>query len=63
MSWHKDINYRKAPKTRQPPLLVFDPQRTFLWEEPTIFFSEDHCRDYFKWSSLQKLVAQLREAR
>jgi hypothetical protein len=52
-----------ASKSRHPPLLVADPKRTFIWEEPMIFFAKDHCRDYFKWSSLHELVARLREAR
>lgn len=60
--WHNDINYHLASKSRHPPLLVADPKRTFMWDEPMIFFAEDHCRDYFKWSSLEDLVAQLREA-
>ena len=62
-NWHNDINYHLASKSRHPPLLVADPKRTFLWEEPMICFAQDHCRDYFKWSSLHELVAMLREAR
>jgi hypothetical protein len=61
--WKNDINYRHAAKTRQPPLLVADLRQTFLWNEPTIFLAHNHCRDYLKWSSLQELVSQLREAR
>ena len=61
--WHNDINYDLAAKSRHPPLLVADPKQTFMWDEPMIYFGEDHCRDYFKWSSLQELVARLREAR
>lgn len=57
--WRNDINYQCASKTRNPPLLVADPKWTFLWDEPMIYFAEDHCRNYFKWSSLQELVAQL----
>ena len=62
-SWHNDINYYLASRSRHPPLLVADARWTFLWDEPMIFFAEDHCRDYFKWSSLHELVARLREAR
>jgi hypothetical protein len=62
-SWHNDINYYLASRSRHPPLLVADPRWTFLWDEPMIFFAEDHCRDYFKWPSLHELVARLREAR
>jgi hypothetical protein len=61
--WHNDINYYLASKSRHPPLLVADPKWTFLWEDPMIFFTGDHCRDYFKWSSLHELVARLREPR
>ncbi len=61
--WHNDINYHLASKSRHPPLLVADPKRTFMWDEPMISFAEDHCRDYFKWSSLDELIAKLREAR
>ena len=43
--WHNDINYRYAGKhRRQPPLLVGDPQLTFLWEEPIIYLTQDHHR-------------------
>jgi hypothetical protein len=60
--WHNDIHYHLSSKTRHPPLLVADPKRTFLWNEPMISFAEDHCRDYFKWSSVQELIVKLREA-
>lgn len=61
--WHNDINYHLASKSRHPPLLVADPKQTFLWDEPMIYFGpKKHCRDYFKWSSVQELVATLREA-
>jgi hypothetical protein len=59
--WHNDVNYHLAYKYRHPPLLVADPRRTFLWEEPVIYFANDHCRNYRKWSSLQDLLTQLRE--
>jgi hypothetical protein len=58
--WHNDIDYHLAHKYRHPPLFVADPRRTFLWEEPMIYFADDHCRNYRKWSSLQELVARLR---
>lgn len=60
--WHKDIDYRHRGSLRRPPLLVADPELTFLWDEPIIFLDQNHCRDYFKWSSLQHLIAQLRNA-
>lgn len=61
--WHNDIRYRHAEKYGHPPLLVADPQRTFLWDEPMIFFEGKHCRDFAKWSSLSDLTALLREAK
>jgi hypothetical protein len=57
--WHNDINYYLAAKYRHPPLLVADPQQTFLWDDPMICFAGDHCRNFRKWSSLTELVAQL----
>jgi len=60
--WYKDINYRHARSHRRPPLLVADPELTFLWDEPMIFLDRDHCRDFFKWSSMQEMIAHLREA-
>jgi hypothetical protein len=59
--WHNDINYRHAETYRHPALLVADPRRTFLWEEPTIYLNQKHCRNFFKWPSLQKLFSQLTE--
>ena len=61
--WRNDINYRHADKYGHPPLLVADPMRTYLWDEPMICFAGDHCRNFFKWQSLPELLGQLREAR
>jgi hypothetical protein len=61
--WHNDINYHLAHKYGHPPLLVADPLRTFVWNEPMIYFALDHCRNYLKWSSLQELLALLRGVR
>ena len=61
--WHNDISYGLTEKFGRPPLLVADPQQTFIWNEPMIHFEEDHCRNFLKWSSLQELVARLRGAR
>jgi len=61
--WHNDINYYLADKFGHPPLLVADPRRTFIWNEPMIYFAQDHCRNYLKWSSLQELMALLRGVR
>jgi len=61
--WHNDISYYLAEKYGHPALLVADPRNTFLWDEPMIYFSDDHCRNFHKWPSLSQLVSQLREAR
>ena len=61
--WYQDIKYKHVSKGGTTPLLVADPKQTFIWKEPIIFLSKNHCRDYFKWTSLQELIAQLREAR
>lgn len=61
--WHNDINYHLASKLGQPPLLVAEPRRTFIWNEPMIHFAEDHCRNYLKWSSLRELMGMLRGAK
>ncbi len=61
--WHNDIHYYLAGQYGHPPLLVAEPRRTFIWNEPMIYFAEDHCRNYLKWPSLQELLALLREAR
>ena len=58
--WYNNINYHLADKYGHPPLLVADPRKTFIWNEPMIYFDDDHCRNYRRWSSLQKLVAQFR---
>lgn len=60
--WHNDISYRFAKKYGHPPLLVADPRRTFIWNEPMIYFAEDHCRNYLKWDSLEEFMAMLRGA-
>jgi len=60
--WHNDISYKYAQKYGHPALLVGDPDLTFLWQEPMIFFKDNHCRNYRKWLSLQSLIVQLQEA-
>jgi hypothetical protein len=60
--WHNDINYQHADRAgRQPPLLVGKPSLTFIWNEPMLSLSHDHCRDYSKWASLQDIIARLKE--
>lgn len=58
--WRNDISYKHAPRSGHPPLLVADPRRTFLWDEPMIYFAGDHNRDYMKWEALREISARLR---
>ena len=58
--WHYDINSEYGD--RRPSLLVFDPQLTFVWEEPTVFLDQDHCRNYRKWPTLGGLLRCLDDA-
>lgn len=59
--WQNDISYKHAQRKRPPPLLLADPKRTFLWDQPSIFLPRAHCRDFAKWSSLQELLELLEE--
>ena len=59
--WHKDINYIHTMSGRRPPLLVANPQHTYLWQEPVIYLDQDHCRDFSKWDTLQELLPHLHE--
>lgn len=61
--WKNDVCYRHAGKYGHPALLIADPRLTFLWEQPSIYFSHKHCRNYLKWTSLQSLIGELRAAR
>jgi hypothetical protein len=61
--WHNDINYYLASKYGHPALLVADPTNTFLWDEPMIYFANDHCRNYHKWLTLPQLVSRLEEVK
>jgi len=55
--WHRDINYRHPVSNNFAPLLVADPELTFLWDEPLIrFVPRKHCRDYHTWTSVQDLI-------
>jgi hypothetical protein len=61
--WRNDINYRHAHKYGHPALLAADPHKTFIWDEPMIYFAGGHCRNYFQWQLLSELLAHLREAK
>lgn len=51
--WHKDINYLNTNGKRRPALLVGDPDHSFLWSQPKIYFRDklprtkklDHIED------------------
>lgn len=62
-AWKDDINYYFSDRFGRPSLLVADPRRTFLWAEPMIFLAHHHCRDYFKWCSLEDLIDRLEATR
>ncbi len=61
--WHNDIRYKHAKRYGDPPLLLADPRRTFLWKEPIIYLDQKHCRNFFNWESLQELLSHLRPAK
>jgi hypothetical protein len=58
--WRNDVSYHLADGFGHPPLLVADPRRTFLWDEPMIYLAANHSRSYRRWSSLQGLLSNLR---
>jgi hypothetical protein len=60
--WHNDIDYWCADLYGRPSLLVGDPHRTFIWNEPIIWFDDDHCRNFKKWDSIRRLLLHLKEA-
>jgi hypothetical protein len=57
--WHNDINYKHSDRYGRPALLVGDPELTFLWDEPIIFWDEAHCRNFKKWDNLADLLPHL----
>ena len=58
--WHNDIDYGYSDRYGRPSLLVGEPQLTFLWDRPLIFFDEDHCRNFKKWVSIADLLPHLK---
>lgn len=58
--WHNDIDYGYSDRYGRPSLLVGEPQLTFLWEKPLMFFDEDHCRNFKKWESITELIPHLK---
>jgi hypothetical protein len=61
--WRNDIRYHLADKYGHASLLVADPELTFIWNKPTIFLKQKHCRNYLIWESLQDLLGLLEEAK
>ena len=61
--WRNDIRYKHAKRYGNPPMLVADPKRTFLWNEPMIYLDQKHYRNFSKWTNLSELVAKLRDAK
>jgi hypothetical protein len=58
--WHNDIDYWRADRYGRPSLLVGDPHLMFIWESPVICFDGDHCRNFKKWDSIEKLIRHLK---
>ncbi len=58
--WHNDINYRLSKRFGHPSLLLASPKRTFLWENPIIYYDEHHCRNFSKWNSLAEFLSHLK---
>jgi hypothetical protein len=42
--WHEDIDYIGYPTGLPPALLVGDPQHSFLWNKPVMFYPSHHPR-------------------
>ncbi len=61
--WHNDINYKHSERYGRPALLVGDPTLTFLWDEPRIFLSNAHCRNFKKWNNLADLLSHFEPER
>ena len=60
IGWCKDIDYKHAEKYhRQPPLLVADPKRTFLWNEPILYLDQKHYRNFSIWQTLTEFLGHL----
>jgi hypothetical protein len=59
--WKKDISYLHAITGKRAPLLVANPNLTFIWEKPMIFLKKKHCRDYSNGFSFQELMDRLQQ--
>nr|WP_271891472.1 hypothetical protein [Planctomicrobium sp.] len=57
-AWHNDVRYYRTGECA--PLLRADPDQTYLWNEPTIYFDSNHVRDYKKWTTIKELLDRLR---
>jgi hypothetical protein len=57
-SWHGDVRYTSDRCVHEAALLVGDPEYTFLWDRPTIFFPSSIGRAEPK-STLEGLLSQL----
>ena len=57
--WHNDIKCHHATKYGYSSLLVADPELTFIWDRPTVYAREKHCRNYHTWSSFADLDSKL----
>ena len=53
--WRNDITYQ-GRSGRRPALIVGDPERSFLWSEPLIYFSKRSFRNHRRYSDLAKFL-------
>ncbi len=58
--WHNDIDYWYSDRYGRPSLLIGDPHRTFIWDEPLIAFGKKHCRNFKTWDSVVSLMRRLK---
>lgn len=56
--WHKDVNYQ-GYRERRAALLVGDPETSFLWSRPIVFFAGRQHPRTKKWTSPQEFLNHL----
>lgn len=51
--WREDID-KKYDRTGRPKLVVGDPSRTYVWDEPSISYMPEHYRGAKKWKGFDE---------
>lgn len=59
--WGKDVSYRRW--NRPAALLVGDPDRSFLWSEPSLFYRSDLAQGYKKFGNLSEFLENVEVVR